>query len=184
MWDYQCRKTLVSLKIPRPVEVWKCLLPIGWLSCGQSYHIFNFHIIPYKYFLQQLPDKIYRISSKTQISKLKKKSCNIKILMLQLSSGDLFWIENQYVMVNMYLKKEKKKTNINPITSVYCGLWKTILYVVKSAKIHEFWGFTPPAQPPTRALPWTNWGPSAAPDPSPKFLRTLQRGPAMPLMSV
>ena len=29
--------------------------------------------------------------------------------MLELSSGDLYWVENQYFMVNMFLKKDKKR---------------------------------------------------------------------------
>ena len=35
------------------------------------------------------------------------------------SSGDLHLVENQYVMVNMFLKKGLK-TNIHHIMSVYC----------------------------------------------------------------
>ena len=47
------------------------------------------------------------------------------------SAGDRYWIENQYVIVNMYLKRVNKKPNIRHIMSVNCGLCKTILYVVK-----------------------------------------------------
>ena len=36
------------------------------------------------------------------------------------SSGDLYWVENQYVMVNMFLK------NTNHKMLVYCGPWKII----------------------------------------------------------
>ena len=32
--------------------------------------------------------------------------------MTQSSSGDLYWIENQFVVVNMYLKRVKKKGRI------------------------------------------------------------------------
>ena len=42
--------------------------------------------------------------------------------MTKSSSGDLYWIENQYVMVNMYLKQVKKNPNIHHIMSVYCVL--------------------------------------------------------------
>ena len=39
------------------------------------------------------------------------------------SSGDLNWIENQYIMMNRYMYLEKvKKTYIPHITSVYSGL--------------------------------------------------------------
>ena len=41
-----------------------------WLSQWHSYHISNFYIIPYnmKYYLQQLPDMMYGISRKIEIS--------------------------------------------------------------------------------------------------------------------
>ena len=41
--------------------------------------------------------------------------------MPKFSSGDLYWIENQYIMMNryMYLEKVKKTTNIPHITLVY-----------------------------------------------------------------
>ena len=53
--------------------------------------------------MQQPPDIIYGIVRKTQI-----RFCHLKILMPKSSSGDLCRVENQYVMVNMYLKRVKK----------------------------------------------------------------------------
>ena len=57
------------------------------------------------------------------------------------SSGDLYWIENQYFMVNMDLKKGKIKTNIHHIMSVYRGLWKTFscrqIFFLKSMIPHR-----------------------------------------------
>ena len=47
----------------------------------------QFHIIH----LQVLPDEIYGISCKTQISKLKKKLNQVNILMPDSLSGDLHW---------------------------------------------------------------------------------------------
>ena len=52
------------------------------------------------------------------------------------SSGDLYWIENQYFMVNMDLKKSRIKTCIHHIMSVYRWLWKTFscrqIFILKS----------------------------------------------------
>ena len=53
---------------------------------------------------------IDRISRKSDIWMLKKKKrFQVKIFMPWSSSGDLYWIENQYVMVNVYLKKVKNE---------------------------------------------------------------------------
>ena len=91
-----------------------------------------------------------------------RKKYNEKILKAKLSSGDLSWIENQYVMVNINLK-QIKKTNMNHIMSVYCGLSKTILYVDKSMNFRE-----------VSTRPWTPYqdpgpirGLKRPPDPSP-----------------
>lgn len=83
-----------------------------------------------------------RTFSKTQILK-KQKWCHLNILMHKLSFRHLYWIETQYIMVNMYLKKVKNtttKNSIHYIALVHCELWKNILYIVKSAKIHELRG--------------------------------------------
>ena len=51
---------------------------------------------------------IYGIFRKSQISKIKVKLYHVKILMSKSSFEDLYWVENQYVMVNFFLKKVKK----------------------------------------------------------------------------
>ena len=74
-----------------------------------------------KYFLQQLPDMMYGISHKIEISMLKK-GYHVKIFMPKSSSGDLSLDWNQYVSWTYNWKR------LNHIMPVYCGLWKTILY--------------------------------------------------------
>ena len=71
--------------------------------------------------------------------------------MLKSSSGDLYWIENEHV--------HEKGQKANIYTHNVSILWalKNYLCVVKSALIHELPGASSPG-PPTRALPWTNWG--------------------------
>ena len=67
------------------------------------------------------------------------------------SSGDLYWIENQYIMINRYMYLEKVKKNHKYSThnvSIQWALKKNILYVVKFDKIHELPG-TPPSSPST-----------------------------------
>ena len=59
--------------------------------------------------MQQPPGIIYGISRKTLISKLK-----TDYLMPKSSSGDLCWVENQYVMGNMYLKRVTKNPEYSP----------------------------------------------------------------------
>ena len=66
----------------------------------------EFYIIPYQLFLLQPPDMKYGISCKAQISK--KSLYNLIIIMPQSSSRDLYLVENQYVIVNMNLKRVKK----------------------------------------------------------------------------
>ena len=68
-----------------------------------SWHISNFHIIPYLYFLKQLP-KLYRISCKTQILI----EVNLE-KMISCKDTYAYWIKNQYVLVIMYLKIVKHK---------------------------------------------------------------------------
>ena len=65
----------------------------------------KYYIIPNLYFLQQSTYIIYGISCKSQISKIRIKLYHVKILMPESSSGDLYWVENQYFMVNMFFKK-------------------------------------------------------------------------------
>ena len=74
----------------------------------------EYYIISYLYFLQQPPDMIYGIFRKSQISKIKVKLYHVKILMPKSSFGDLYWFENQYVIVNFFLKKVKKKHEYSP----------------------------------------------------------------------
>ena len=61
--------------------------------------------------MEQPPGIIYGISPKNSDFKVKNRLCRLKILMPKSSSGDLCWVENQYVLVNMYLKRVKKKKN-------------------------------------------------------------------------
>ena len=48
------------------------------------------------------------------------------------SSGDLYWVENQYVMVNMFLEKVKNEYLPHNVSILWA--LKNCLYVVKSAK--------------------------------------------------
>ena len=75
---------------------------IQMLSSWQLYQIWmmmlyteNFIILKW-YFLQQPPDIKTEFPVKTQISKLKKNDSMCSYL-----CPSLYWIENQYVMVNM-----------------------------------------------------------------------------------
>ena len=90
----------------------------------------KYYIIPKFYFLQQSPDIIYGISRKSQISKIRIKLYHVKILMPESSSGDLYWVENQYFMVNMFWKRSKNEYSQHNVSILWA--LKTI-----SAKNHE-----------------------------------------------
>ena len=56
------------------------------------------------------------------------------------SSGDLYWIENQYVMVKMCLKKVTENEFSPHNDRILWALKKPFGIDVKSAEIHEFPG--------------------------------------------
>ena len=87
--------------------------PESNLNDGAKYRILYHSIL---FFFKQ-PIGMIGNARKTQISKIKIKLYHVKILVPKSSSGDLYWIENQYVKVSMYLKKVTK-TNIHHIMSV------------------------------------------------------------------
>ena len=60
---------------------------------------------------------------------------HVKIFKLESSSGDLYWVENQYIMVNMFLKKVKNEYSPHNISILWA--LKNYMYVLKSAKNHE-----------------------------------------------
>ena len=87
------------------------------------YPQFLIHSIILEYFLQKLPDMIYGIFRKTEISQLKEKWYHVRRLMPKSSFEHLYWIENQ-CLGECVLEKSQKTTNIHHIMSVYCGLLK------------------------------------------------------------
>jgi len=60
---------------------------------------------------------------------------------------------------------------------------KQVLKYVNLVKSRSFRGLCPPG-PPTRALPWTHWGPWAAPWPLAEIMRILRFALATPLVTV
>ena len=106
---YHCKKYLGPLKIPRPVEVYKYLLYWEDVCLMDNHNISPFYISFHDIVFSLAPRNDIGISRQIKMSKLKNET-KLKHLCLS-SSGDLYWIENQYVMMNrdMYQENVTKK---------------------------------------------------------------------------
>ena len=61
---------------------------------------------------------------------------HVKKLNAESSSGDLYWVENQYVMVSMFLKEVKNEYSPHNFSILWA--LKNYLYILKSAKKNTF----------------------------------------------
>ena len=84
---------------------------------------------------------------------LNKKGNHVKIFLPRSSSGYLYWIENQYVMVNIYLKKVKKKSEYSLHDASI--LWTLKSYFVWTSNLLKSMSFRGlcPLEPLTRLCP-------------------------------